>query len=378
MDPGARRVSQPPDFLVKLLAMVQEEAPHVITWSGGKVFIQDPLLLEKQLSAYFRHSNFSSFQRQLNNFGFRKVEGKGRFAPCMYMHDQLQGLPPSALLRIRRKTTPSAAPQTTGDAAPARPALAPKADGDAAARAAGEPNKRQRSAAARYDAPAAAAPVPPPAPVAVAAPPPARPVASPPQDRAAFSAPAGIAGAASSLPAPEIPYCAVVRNPPTFYGIGVKRSPSAAALAMPAYDSPVAAVTRQAAAEAPRQTFPAAAFPAAFPPADLAAAAPPLRPIVSYDPLDVFDAALSGDRAAMVATTRALPPLPLRPEARPAVAEAVAPALRVNIFGKCHKFVVADFHGDQPTITQQGAADGKPFEEDQSENDSDDWHEEEA
>ncbi|KAJ8602997.1 hypothetical protein CTAYLR_001524 [Chrysophaeum taylorii] len=87
--------------------MVKSEDPQLIAWNGGKIFIQDPSALEKKMSAYFRHSNFSSFQRQLNNFGFRKVEGKGKLAPCMYMHDELQGLPPDSLLRIRRKAPSS-------------------------------------------------------------------------------------------------------------------------------------------------------------------------------------------------------------------------------------------------------------------------------
>lgn len=107
MDPSARRATNPPDFLVKLLTMVQEEDPDLINFNAGKLFIHDPLALERKMSAYFRHSNFSSFQRQLNNFGFRKVEGKGKLAPCMYMHDDLIGAPPDSLLRIRRKPTVS-------------------------------------------------------------------------------------------------------------------------------------------------------------------------------------------------------------------------------------------------------------------------------
>ena len=95
-----RRGATPPDFLVKLLTMVGDEAPDLISWTGGKLYIHDPVALERKMSVYFRHSNFSSFQRQLNNFGFRKVEGKGKLAPCMYMHDDLVGRPPE--VRSRR------------------------------------------------------------------------------------------------------------------------------------------------------------------------------------------------------------------------------------------------------------------------------------
>jgi len=53
MDPP-KRASNPPDFLVKLLTMVQDEATSLIHWNGGKLFIHDPLQLERRLSAYFR------------------------------------------------------------------------------------------------------------------------------------------------------------------------------------------------------------------------------------------------------------------------------------------------------------------------------------
>ena len=55
MDPP-KRASNPPDFLVKLLTMVQDEATSLIHWNGGKLFIHDPLQLERRLSAYFRRA----------------------------------------------------------------------------------------------------------------------------------------------------------------------------------------------------------------------------------------------------------------------------------------------------------------------------------
>mmetsp|Transcript_12481 Transcript_12481/g.18727 ORF Transcript_12481/g.18727 Transcript_12481/m.18727 type:complete len:300 (+) Transcript_12481:151-1050(+) len=97
------RPLNPPEFLIKLKQMIEDEDPTLIRWNGGKIYINDPLALEKKMSEYFRHSNFSSFQRQLNNFGFRKVEGKGRFAACMYMHEELQDQALESILGVRRK-----------------------------------------------------------------------------------------------------------------------------------------------------------------------------------------------------------------------------------------------------------------------------------
>ena len=103
------------EFLFHLTRMLTEPSHRsLIEWEmesikegrGGRIRVHDPHRLESEiLSRYFRHSKYSSFQRQLNYFGFRKIvmgPGKGRMSPCLYINNETTD-DLSSLLLIKRK-----------------------------------------------------------------------------------------------------------------------------------------------------------------------------------------------------------------------------------------------------------------------------------
>jgi hypothetical protein len=97
------------EFLYQLTKMLQDDNDDVIEWSNGRIKVQSPERLEAEvLHRYFRHSKFASFQRQLNYFGFRKIAGKGKMAPCSYVNENCTA-DIKSLLHIKRKTNGSAA-----------------------------------------------------------------------------------------------------------------------------------------------------------------------------------------------------------------------------------------------------------------------------
>ncbi|KAL3531301.1 hypothetical protein ACH5RR_010623 [Cinchona calisaya] len=68
----------PPPFLTKTFEMVDDSVTdQIVSWSrGGHSFVVwDPHAFSTALlPRYFKHNNFSSFVRQLNTYGFRKID----------------------------------------------------------------------------------------------------------------------------------------------------------------------------------------------------------------------------------------------------------------------------------------------------------------
>ena len=102
-----------PDFVCKVYRMIQE-CPNLIQWDNGRIVITSPKDLEAKLPEFFRHGKFTSFQRQLNKFGFRVEKHGGTKGACVYTRDDLTGQPIEALLGIQKRTVVYDAPHTIG------------------------------------------------------------------------------------------------------------------------------------------------------------------------------------------------------------------------------------------------------------------------
>ncbi|XP_052189226.1 heat stress transcription factor A-5 isoform X2 [Diospyros lotus] len=83
----------PAPFLLKTYDMVDDSTTdEIVSWSPNKksfVVWNPPEFARLLLPTYFKHNNFSSFIRQLNTYGFRKIDPeKWEFANEDFMKDQ--------------------------------------------------------------------------------------------------------------------------------------------------------------------------------------------------------------------------------------------------------------------------------------------------
>ncbi|ETO76512.1 hypothetical protein F444_08072 [Phytophthora nicotianae P1976] len=102
------RAMRVPKFLRSLYDILQYEDQTILTWSKDGTYFQifDTKRLEiVVLPKYFKHGKFASFQRQLNNFGFRKWT-KTQSSVCTFSHHHLVRCHPQQLAEFISRRPP--------------------------------------------------------------------------------------------------------------------------------------------------------------------------------------------------------------------------------------------------------------------------------
>ncbi|RLN96105.1 hypothetical protein BBJ28_00021980 [Nothophytophthora sp. Chile5] len=112
------RAIRVPKFLRSLYDILHYEDQTILTWSKDGTYFQiyDTKRLETAvLPKYFKHGKFASFQRQLNNFGFRKWT-KTQSSVCTFSHHHLVRRHPQQLAEFISRRPPAASSQSAAEA----------------------------------------------------------------------------------------------------------------------------------------------------------------------------------------------------------------------------------------------------------------------
>ena len=123
--PGVKAPTTKP-FLQKLYTMLEDESAHpIMSWTpnGESIVVHQPEAFAQQLlPLYFKHNNFSSFVRQLNTYGFNKVDPDA----WVFGHPDFKRGAKGSLHLIQRKSSHKpAAPKTAAAGGSGQAVLTP-------------------------------------------------------------------------------------------------------------------------------------------------------------------------------------------------------------------------------------------------------------